>query len=149
MAISTSAKDIKLGDVISCTILGAGAVPNVVAETCVGIISGAALTNVVAAAAGHANVAPDFEGENVELYGDLTDPEGFRKYPYFQFKNAAGDIREVGLPWIGFGSVTRATRQAMKAIFTDFDISRTNELKEKLRIWGFGDVVLTPLEITD
>jgi len=130
MATVISINDIQLGDIVSFVMYGNTGFPDVKDGEIVGTILGTSVTNPSKAATIHANIYPTIPtSANVP-----NDPTA---YKYFVVKKTDGTTVEVGLAWIAPLSVERLLRKTAVITITDYDNSRTAELKNILRLNGF------------
>lgn len=132
MSVSIQIKEIQIGDVITSLLKGVGLLSSISSAEVLAIRSGNNLNNPTAAAINHTNI-----------YGYLNPglvQDDFTSYNYIEIKNQDGSVVEIGLPWIQEGTLTRAERATMRAIFTDWDDTKRDEFVDLMRIRGYWPV---------
>lgn len=138
MAETAKIADLKLGDVISANLYGAGVNQNLSNVTITGFISGIALVNPQAAAVNHANIYSSLPN----VPGNVT-PDNYTRYNYIVVKSIDGSKREVGIPWINPSTLSRLVRQTATVTITDFDISQLQILQDMLTVNGYLNATIT------
>ena len=130
--------ELKIGDVCSWIHYG-GSVAPIVDGTIVGFSGGMNLVAPDTAAINHANTLPAIP------VGDDTITNDYRGFDYIVVRAMgiveglpAEVIREVGIPWIIPGSVTRQYRQTLTIQISDFDEAQLPLIRKILRNNGFG-----------
>lgn len=138
MAAVAKIKDLVIGDVCSWIHYG-GSVAPIVDGTIVGFTGGMNLVAPDSATINHANTLPA-----IPLGDDVISPD-YREFDYIVVRymgivdGAPGLVtREIGIPWIIPGSVTRQYRQTLTIQISDFDESQLPLIRKILRNNGFG-----------
>ena len=132
MAETITLNKLKLTDIITFNTFGIGTVSNVVNGKLLGLESGNALRNPMAAAANHANIYSS-------IPNTLTSPvaNDYTKYNYLLIQLVDNTIIEIGEPWINQISLTRLVRQTATIILIDFDSAELQSLTDLLVTNGY------------
>lgn len=139
MAEPVAFADIKTGDIISFTTYGNSIIPNIVDATVIAIESGIGVVNPTQAAANAANIFPSIPvNPGIPLSADYTT------YVYLRLKLQNDTQVEIAEPWINPVSLTRLFRQTALVVIPDYDISRSEALRNLLAAeFGFINITIT------
>ena len=138
MAEAITFNKILTDDIVSFTTYGNNIIPNVVNAQVLAIESGSGLVNPSLAATNAANMFP-----TIPLISGATISSDYTSYTYLRLKLQDGTQVEIAEPWINEISLTRLQRQTATLVISDFDITQSAFLLNRLATLGFTNVQLT------